>query len=131
MRIGMRWLAAFTLLSVGVAAAAGAKTLDIYFVDVEGGQSTLLVAPSGESLLIDTGWSGDGQSEPGDPAKARDANRILAAAHEAGISAIDYLLITHFHGDHFGGVLELAQLIPIRHFIDHGSPAADLLADPD
>ena len=131
MRISMKCLAAFTLLSVGIAAAARAKTLDIYFVDVEGGQSTLLVAPSGESLLIDTGWPGNGQSGPGDPAKARDANRILAAAREAGISAIDYLLITHFHDDHFGGVLELAQLIPIHHFIDHGSSTADLLADPD
>ena len=131
MRIRMKWLAAFAVLSVDVAAAAPARTLDIYFIDVEGGQSTLLVSPGGESLLIDSGWSGDGQSGPGDPAKARDANRILAAAHEAGISAIDYLLITHFHGDHFGGVLELAQLMPIRHFVDHGSPTADLLADPD
>jgi competence protein ComEC len=131
MGIGMTWFAAFTFLSFSAAAAARAETLDIYFVDVEGGQSTLLVAPSGESLLIDAGFSGDGQSEPGDPTKARDANRILAAAHEAGISAIDYLLITHFHGDHFGGVPELAQLIPIRHFIDHGTPAAELLAEPD
>jgi beta-lactamase superfamily II metal-dependent hydrolase len=131
MRIRGKWLAAFAVLSVDVAAAAPAKTLDIYFIDVEGGQSTLLVSPGGKSLLIDTGWSGDGQSEPGNPAKARDANRILAAAHEAGISAIDHLLITHFHPDHFGGVLELAQLMPIRHFIDHGSPAAELLADRD
>jgi competence protein ComEC len=131
MRMNMKLLAATAILSIQVAAAAPSKTLDIYFIDVEGGQSTLLVSPGGESLLIDTGWSGDGQSEPGDPAKARDANRILAAAHEAGISAIDYLLITHFHGDHFGGVLELAQLIPIRHFIDHASPAPDLLAEPD
>jgi competence protein ComEC len=131
MRIRMKLFAAFAILSVDVAAAAPAKTLDIYFIDVEGGQSTLLVSPGGESLLIDAGWSGNGHAGPGDPAKARDANRILAAAHDAGISAIDYLMITHFHGDHFGGVLELAQLMPIRHFIDHGSPTADLLADPD
>src|SRR5580704_481575 len=131
MRMSMKWLAAFAVLFVDVAAAASLKTLDIYFIDVEGGQSTLLVSPGGESLLIDTGFPGDGQSGPGDPAKARDANRISAAAHDAGISAIDYLLITHFHGDHFGGVLELAQLMPIRHFIDHGRPTADLLADPD
>jgi competence protein ComEC len=124
MNISMKWLLAFAFLSVDVAAAAPAKTLDIYFIDVEGGQSTLLVAPGGESLLIDSGWPGNGQSEPGDPKKARDPNRILAAAREAGISAIDYLLITHFHADHFGGVLELAKLIPIRHFIDHGSPPA-------
>jgi len=131
MRISTKWLAAITIFSIQLAAAAPTKNLDIYFIDVEGGQSTLLVSPGGESLLIDTGFPGDGQSGPGDPAEARDANRILAAAHEAGISAIDYLLITHFHGDHFGGVLELAQLIPIRHFIDHGSPSADLLATPD
>lgn len=131
MRMSVVWLAAVTVFSTQVAAAAPPKTLDIYFIDVEGGQSTLLISPGGESLLIDTGFPGDGQSGPGDPAMARDANRILAAAREAGISAIDYLLITHFHGDHFGGVLELAQLIPIRHFIDHGSPTPDLLADPE
>src|SRR5450631_2567535 len=131
MRIRMKLFAAFAILSVDVAAAATAKTLDIYFIDVEGRQSTLLGSPGGESLLIDAGWSGNGHAGPGDPAKARDANRILAAAHDAGISAIDYLMITHFHGDHFGGVLELAQLIPIRHFIDHGSPTPDLLADRD
>ena len=131
MSIRVKCLAAFAFLSVDVASTAPAKTLDIYFVDVEGGQSTLPIAPNGESLLVDTGWSGNGQSEPGDPAKARDANRILAVAHEAGIRAIDYLLITHFHADHFGCVLEPAQLIPIRHFIDRGSPTADLLGDPD
>ena len=69
MSIRVKWLGAFAFLSVDVDSAAPAKTLDIYFVDVEGGQSTLLGAPDGESLLIDTGWSGNGQSEPGDPAK--------------------------------------------------------------
>ncbi|MGH9529956.1 MAG: hypothetical protein ACRD2S_08580, partial [Terriglobales bacterium] len=54
---------------------ANAKTLRIYFVDVEGGQSTLFVTPGGQSLLIDTGWPGhDG----------RDADRIVAAAKNAG-----------------------------------------------
>jgi len=131
MRISVKWLAAFAFLSIDVAAAAPAKTLDIYFIDVEGGQSTLLVSPSGQSLLIDTGWAGNGLSESraGDPAKARDANRIVAAAREAGISAIDYLLITHFHPDHDGGVIELARLMPIHHFIDHGSLPADAQRD--
>jgi competence protein ComEC len=131
MRISAKWLAVMALLSIDIAAAAPGKTLDIYFIDVEGGQSTLLVSPGGESLLIDTGWAGDGLSEsrPGDPAKARDANRIAAAAREAGISAIDYLMITHFHSDHDGGVIELAQLMPIRHFIDHGSLPADAQRD--
>lgn len=104
--------------------AASRATLDIYFIDVEGGQSTLVVAPSGQTLLIDTGFPGDGTftSVPGDPKQARDANRILEAARAAGVTRIDYLLITHFHADHDGAVPELAQLIPIRTFVDHGSP---------
>jgi competence protein ComEC len=101
-----------------------AKTLDIYFIDVEGGQATLIVTPTGESLLVDTGFPSDGTftSKPGPPEKARDATRILAAARAAGLTRIDYLLITHFHADHDGGVVELARQIPIRTFIDHGSP---------
>ncbi len=105
-------------------ARAAAKTLTIYFIDVEGGQSTLIVTPAGESLLIDTGFPGDGTfaSKPGDPSKARDAQRILAAARDAGVTKIDYLLLTHFHADHDGGVTELLPLMPIRTFIDHGEP---------
>ena len=105
-------------------AAAERRTLDIYFIDVEGGQATLVIAPTGQSLLIDAGFPGDGTfaSLPGDSKKARDANRILAAARAAGVKRIDYLLITHFHADHDGGVPELAQLIPIRTFVDHDPP---------
>jgi competence protein ComEC len=110
----------------GVAAAATAKHLKIYFIDVEGGQSTLLVTPDRHSLLIDTGFAGDGKGfQPGNPHQARDANRIVAAARDAGIKHIDYLLITHFHPDHDGGVSELSQLMPIRVFIDHGVPNAE------
>jgi competence protein ComEC len=106
------------------AAAQQRSTLDIYFVDVEGGQATLVVTPAGQTLLIDTGFPGQGGfgALPGDPHKARDANRILAAASAAGVKRIDYLLITHFHADHDGGVPELAQLIPIGTFVDHDSP---------
>lgn len=87
------------------------KTLQIYFVDVEGGQATLFVTPNRESLLIDTGWpDNDG----------RDADRIVAAARSAGISKIDYVLITHFHNDHVGGAPQLAERIPVKTFIDHG-----------
>jgi beta-lactamase superfamily II metal-dependent hydrolase len=101
------------------AAAATSATLAIYFIDVEGGQSTLLVTPEGHALLIDTGWASDGVGfHPGDPRKARDANRIAAAARDAGVSQIDYLLITHFHTGHDGGVSELARLMPVRGFID-------------
>jgi competence protein ComEC len=111
------------VLAMGSCLDATAKTLDIYFIDVEGGQSTLVVAPSGQSFLIDTGYAGDGkpQARAGDPKLARDANRILAAAHDARIRQIDYLMITHFHGDHDGGVVELSQLLPIKTFVDHGS----------
>jgi competence protein ComEC len=122
-----RLLVAVLALAVPNAAAAQGKTLDIYFIDVEGGQATLVVTPAGETLLIDTGFPSDGTfgSVPGDPHKARDANRILGAARAAGVKAIDYLLITHFHADHDGAVPELAQLIPIRTFVDHDTPAPD------
>ena len=90
-----------------------AKTLDIYVVDVEGGNATLFVSPSGESMLIDAGNGG--------AAAPRDASRIMAAAQDAGVTQIDHLIITHWHGDHVGGLAELATRLPIRHFIDHGA----------
>jgi len=102
------WLAiAGACLAVALGAAG---TLDIYFIDVEGGQSTLVVTPTGESLLVDTGYAGN---------NGRDANRIAAAAKAAGLKQIDYLLLTHFHGDHAGGVPELSRVLPIRTFVDH------------
>jgi beta-lactamase superfamily II metal-dependent hydrolase len=114
-------LASAAPVAVSVQKAA-ARTLDIYFIDVEGGQSTLLVTPAGQTLLVDAGFPGTGtfDSRAGDPAKARDPQRILAVAKLAGVSRIDYLLVTHFHADHVGGVPELAQLMPIGTFIDHG-----------
>jgi competence protein ComEC len=96
-----------------LAGSASARNLEIFFIDVEGGQSTLIVTPAGQSLLIDAGYGGR---------EARDAGRIMAAAREAGIDHIDYLLITHFHNDHVGGVAELADRIPILRFVDYGSP---------
>jgi competence protein ComEC len=92
-------------------ATPSAHGLRIFFVDVEGGQATLFVTPAGQSLLIDTGWDGF---------NGRDADRIVAAAKEAGIKKIDYVLITHFHEDHVGGAPQLAGRIPIGTFIDHG-----------
>jgi beta-lactamase superfamily II metal-dependent hydrolase len=92
------------------------KSLQIYFVDVEGGQATLVVSPSGESLLIDTGWPGY---------EGRDADRILAAAHQAGITQLDYVLITHYHRDHVGGVPQLVDGIKVGTFLDHGPNLED------
>ena len=103
------------------AASAAQKTADFFFVDVEGGQATLIVSPSGQSLLIDTGWPGH---------EGRDAERIAAAAKQAGLKKIDYVLITHFHTDHVGGVPQLTQRIPVGTFIDHG-PSVEHGKDED
>lgn len=88
-----------------------AKNLEIYFVDVEGGQATLIVTPAGESVLVDTGWP--------TPDK-RDANRIAAAAKKAGVAKIDYLVTTHYHLDHVGGAPQMASTLPVGTFVDHG-----------
>jgi len=105
--------AAFVLMLVVSLSALGAsKTLDIYVIDVEGGNATLFVAPSGESLLIDTG-NGGAQA-------ARDVSRIMAAMKDAGVVNIDHLITTHWHGDHFGGMAEFASKVTVKEFIDHG-----------
>lgn len=104
---------ALSLVAVSpVAQTRSGKTLDIYVVDVEGGNATLFVSPSGESLLMDTGNGG--------AAAVRDADRIMAAVTNAGLTEINHLITTHWHGDHFGAMAEVAKRIPIRHFIDHG-----------
>src|SRR5881296_364346 len=111
----MRRLACLLAIIVSaavVSAQRSPKTLEIYVVDVEGGNSTLFVSPSGESLLIDTGNGG--------AAASRDADRIMAAVKDSGVKQIDHLITTHWHGDHFGGMEEFARRIPIREFIDHG-----------
>ena len=97
------------LLLAGFANAA--KTLDIYFIDVEGGQSTLIASPSGQTLLIDTGYAGF---------SGRDADRIATAAKIAHVKHIDNLLITHFHNDHVGGVPNLLERLSVKAFFDHG-----------
>ena len=120
MRASIAWLSVLLLAAASPIAQTGAsKTLDIYVVDVEGGNATLFVSPSGSSALIDSGNGG--------AAAARDADRIMAAVKEAGLTHIDNLITTHWHGDHFGGMGELASRIPIRNFVDHGGnvqPAA-------
>lgn len=101
-----------TLFCGGALPAQSQDTLKLYFVDVEGGQATLIVTPQGQSLLIDAGWPGhDG----------RDAKRIIAAAQSAGVKQIDYLLVTHYHLDHVGGVADLASRFPVKTLVDHGT----------
>lgn len=100
-------------------AFAAKQSLSIYAIDVEGGQATLLVTPSGQSLLVDTGFPSF---------NGRDADRIAAAVKTAGLKQLDYVLITHYHRDHVGGAATLAQRVKIDTFIDHGPAKLD---DPD
>lgn len=101
------------VLGMFLAAAScfAAKSLDMYFVDVEGGQATLIVTPNKESILVDTGWPGF---------NGRDADRIKAAAKSAGVKQIDYLILTHYHTDHGGGISQLVERMPVKTFVDHG-----------
>jgi competence protein ComEC len=103
------WLAA-VMVAAGATAGAQPRGLDIYWIDVEGGAATLIVSPSGESLLYDAGW------EVGD----RDARRVFAVAQQAGLKKIDYFILSHFHADHAGGIQALAKLIPIGRCFDRG-----------
>jgi competence protein ComEC len=96
------------------------KSLQVYSIDVEGGQATLFVSPSGQSLLIDTGWPGFNN---------RDADRIAAAAKIAGVTRLDYVLITHFHRDHVGGITQLAGKMQIGALVDHGPNLEDAEAN--
>src|ERR1700730_8703771 len=103
------WLVAF-LFAAASGGQAQTRNLDIYWVDVEGGAATLIVSPSGESLLVDSGW------EVGD----RDARRIFDVARQAGLKKIDYFILSHYHADHAGGIHALATMIPIEHCFDRG-----------
>ena len=104
------------ILFAAASVSAESKPLQVYSIDVEGGQSTLLVTPSGESLLIDTGWP---------DFNGRDADRIVTAAKVAGLKQIDYVLITHFHRDHVGGVPQLVDRFKVGTFVDHGPNRED------
>jgi beta-lactamase superfamily II metal-dependent hydrolase len=99
---------------VSLPAQTPARTLDIYYIDTEGGQSTLFVAPMGESLLVDTGNAGE-----------RDLGRIIETLKTAGVTQIDHMWTSHYHGDHIGALLALAKEVPMMHFYDHGTPHAN------
>ncbi len=114
MKIPLHLAFAFAALSLAVRADQKTGTLDVYWVDSEGGGSTLIVTPAGESVLIDTG-------NPG----GRDATRIVAAAKAAGLARLDHVLITHWHIDHFGGAAELAQQLPFGIIHQRAIPAGD------
>ena len=104
------------LLLFASPALFAAKSLEIFFIDVEGGQATLIVSPSGHSMLIDTGWRGF---------NGRDAERIWQAAKSVKVKQLDYVVITHYHRDHVGGVQQLADRMKIGTFIDHGPNLED------
>ncbi|HEY0713751.1 MAG TPA: MBL fold metallo-hydrolase [Polyangia bacterium] len=88
------------------AAGAGFR---IYWIDVEGGAATLLISPTGQSLLADAGW------------ESRDAARIAAVLQqETGAKTLDFFLATHYHVDHVSGAPALAGMVKINNFIDHG-----------
>jgi beta-lactamase superfamily II metal-dependent hydrolase len=114
MRIGLLAIAALT----GATLLAQQRPLKIYWTDVEGGGATLVVTPSGESILIDTGMDLE-----------RDASRVAAVAKTAGLKQIDHVVLTHWHADHYGGVNRLSHLIPLKAFYDHGIPSVKSLPD--
>jgi competence protein ComEC len=107
-------LASIVVSGIALAAQTSNAALNIYYIDTEGGQSTLFVGPTGESLLVDTGNAGE-----------RDLSRIAETLRSAGVSRIDHMWTTHFHGDHVGALLELHKQFPMQHFYDHGAPHAN------
>src|SRR5262245_59657165 len=109
----MKWMlgAATALFLAASGGQSPAPGLDVYVIDVEGGQATLFVTPSGQSMLIDTGYPG---------LEDRDLNRVLGTIRQAGLTTLDYLLVTHYHNDHVGNAAAIAAKIPVGTFIDHG-----------
>jgi competence protein ComEC len=112
--------AALVTSALTLPALAAEGTLKVVSVDVEGGGGTLFVTPDGRSLLIDTGWPSNYGLLPSPDGARNSADRIVAAAKKLGLSKIDYLIITHYHMDHVGGVVDLVKQMPVGTFIDHG-----------
>src|SRR5687768_15977599 len=122
MRVTSAALVAAMCVALVSAQPRARTSLDLYLIDVEGGNATLLVSPAGESLLIDTANGG--------AAAARDADRIMAAVRDAGVTQIDFLVTTHAHTDHVGAMSQLVGRIPVRRFVDHGE-SVELKSRPD
>ena len=104
----MRLIQTAAVVLLMVSALSAAKTLDMYVIDVEGGKSLLLVSPSGQSMVIDTGGG-------------REVNRVVEACKAAGVKQIDYMVVSHYDGDHVGGVPALEARVPMVTFVDHGA----------
>src|SRR3982751_5656965 len=102
-------VALIALVALPAAQTPASKGLQVYVVDTEGGKAALWIAPSGQTVLVDSG-------NPG----GRDTDRLMQAIADAGVKQIDYLISTHYHVDHIGGMQELAKRIPIATFVDHG-----------
>ena len=105
-------IAAFTIAFAGAPLAqapSASKGLQVYVIDTEGGKAALWITPSGQTVLVDSG-------NPG----GRDTDRLMEAIKDAGVTKIDYLVSTHYHVDHVGGLQELVKRIPVGTFVDHG-----------
>jgi competence protein ComEC len=105
---------------LAAAPAAAQDSLKVVSIDVEGGAATLFVTPEGKSLLIDTGWPAGFGEMPSPDGSREAADRIAAAAKRLGVRKLDYVIVTHYHDDHSGGVAALVARIPVGTFIDHG-----------
>lgn len=114
--------AALACIAGLLVAAAPDAPLKVTLIDVEGGGATLLVTPEGKSVLLDAGWASGPGARPGDrPAPDSSAQRIASAAKRLGVSKIDYLVVTHYHADHVGGVADVLAAMPVGTLVDHGA----------
>jgi beta-lactamase superfamily II metal-dependent hydrolase len=122
LRQSLRSAAIMLVVFVSTAVARAAEPLEIVFVDVMGGAATLIKTPEGQTILLDSGWPG---------LDDRDPKRIVYVLKEVlKKEKLDYLLSTHWHTDHYGGVEGLAKRIEIGQFLDRGLPE-DPGADPE
>jgi beta-lactamase superfamily II metal-dependent hydrolase len=108
MRIGWLILVTAGIYTPTLFSQGAAEPLQIYWIDVDGGSSTLIVTPGGDSILMDAGWNRE---------DARDAQRIQSAMADAGVSEINYFIASHFHGDHVGGTPALPSVWRFTNFL--------------